>query len=176
MGNLYSSISGGGVKSFKGGSSNVVWNAHLYLDEDNAYYYDDAIYFGDGFVTDDVIAHEWVHGIFIVSICPHCHITQDCHLRRATLRVYGQRVRHADAPILLFYATNTHTTTLPLCHSATITITITITMAITMTMTDIIRRARTQATQPTAVATTMSSSQGRSTRPCQTSSVRRWIF
>jgi Zn-dependent metalloprotease len=63
IGNLHSSISGGTVKSFKGGTNtDVTWAAHLYLDEDNAYYYNSAIYFGNGFVTDDVIAHEWEHG------------------------------------------------------------------------------------------------------------------
>merc|ERR1711871_1250600 len=64
MSNYFKSITNGQRSTpwFAGPNAPTVWRAHIGLHMPNAWYTDDAIFFGGGFETDDVIAHEWGHG------------------------------------------------------------------------------------------------------------------
>jgi Zn-dependent metalloprotease len=59
---LYRSITNQQWLSFKETSAPL--DIYLYLNDFNAFFYNDygVVVFGNGFVVDDVIAHEWSHG------------------------------------------------------------------------------------------------------------------
>ena len=44
-------------------NANKPFNAHIGLSIANAYYTEDQIFFGGGLETDDVVSHEWAHGL-----------------------------------------------------------------------------------------------------------------